>query len=101
MVVVVCEGRGLRLNNAVLALNWQSLGLQNSSIGWEVCVDKVNAGEKKCIRQRGRHKMPSFILFHSARSDLLDDKWDLTHQSTSRPQDMKGIKCSAAGPSID
>lgn len=57
--------------------------------------------KKKNSGQRGRHKMPPFIMFHSACSDLSDDKWDLTYQSTSRPGDMEGIKCAAAGPSAD
>lgn len=42
--------------------------------------------------------MPPFIIFHSACSDLSADKWDLTYQSTSRPPDMKGIKCAAQHP---
>lgn len=72
-----------------------------SSCGRREKKEKEKGGRGGGSGQRGRHKMPPFIMFHSACSDISDDKWDLTYQSTSGPRDMEGIKSAAAGPSAD
>lgn len=41
-----------------------------------------------------RHKMPPFIIFQSACSDLSADKCNLTYQFTHEPSAMRSIKCS-------